>query len=293
MLKRIRKATIIISTSIVTLSVVSCGSDNSGEKKAGNTDTAVSDNKRIDSLSATKKSKIDFKFATAVANMPSPFEVILDVTSTQVPYKSDLLNPASNAEYYITPYKKAVNLGAYGIDLAYINFYGKYADMLTDFNTIQGISKDLNINALFDQFAERFKTNSNNKDSIIKILDDLYDKTDAYLKKNANYLVASHILAGAVIETNYLSINLVKGTAQTKDNAAFFEKIFNENLFIYELINLFGEYTDKDSKELLTEMKMYRDSYNAVIKSATDLTPENMEKASKLITGLRNNMVKK
>ena len=271
----------------------SCG-NNTGEQPASTKDSAATnDSKRIDSLTTEKKQSIEFKFATTEANLPAPFQVVKDITGFQATYKPELLNPTTNVDYYVTTFKKEVNMGVYGIDLAYVNFYGQNQELLHYFVTIQKIAKDLNFDKVFDNFSERFKTNSGNKDSVVQIVDNVFEQSDAYLKKNEKYLGASHILAGALIEINYLSLNMLKDTKKTPENGKFFDKVYEENLYIYHVIKLFEDYTDADSKALLSSLKAYRKSYDERIKSAADLTPENINKAVALINGVRTSLVKK
>ncbi len=272
-------------------SVVSSCNNSGGEKATGVADTALSDAKRIDSLTSQKKKDIDFKFATLEANLPSPFDVVNDLYNYKAAFKKELLNPTGNAEKYVTAYKKETNFGVYGVDLAYINFYGQNQEMLSYYSTIQKLAQDLNLASVFDVYAERFKANSNNHDSVVAIVDNVFTATDAFLNKNDKYLVASHVIAGSIIEVNYLSLNLLKDIKRTPDNDKFFVKVFNENLALYHLINLFEKYTDKDSQALLAAMKDYRKSYDEVIKSAADLTPDNIDKAVKLINTLRNKLI--
>ncbi len=290
----VKVSSAIVSVFFATLAVgnlTSCKNGNS-DKAANTADTSLSDAKRIDSLTSQKKKEIDFKFATLEANIPSPFDVVNDLHGYNAPFKKELLNPESNVEKYASTFKKEVNFGIYGIDLAYINFYGQNQDMMKYFTTIQKIAEDLNIDKVFDGFAERFKANSENHDSVVTIVDNVFNATDDYLNKNDRYLVASHVIAGSVIEVNYLSLNLIKDFKRGADNEKLFVKVFNENLAIYHMINLFEKFTDKDSKELLASMKTYRTAYDGIIKSAADLTPENINKAIVLIDEMRNKVTK-
>ncbi len=280
----------VVCVSVISSVFTSCNNAE-GDKNKQTSDTALADSKRIDSLSAQKKKDIDFKFATLEANLPSPFDVVNDLYSYKAPFKNELLDPTANAEKYVTPYKKEVAFGLYGVDLAYINFYGQNQEMLAYYNTVQKLAQDLNINSVSDGFAERFKANANNHDSVVAIVDNVFSATDAYLNKNDKYLTASHVIAGAIIEVNYLSLNLLKDMPRTADNEKFYTKVFNENLALYHLINLYEKYTDKDSKSLLEAMKAYRQSYDGVIKSAADLTPANIAKATTLINTLRNKLI--
>jgi hypothetical protein len=283
------------ASSLAFASLILLGScqGNSGDKTGGSKDSTSSVPAKADSAVSQKKENIAFKFATAEANLPAPFEVVKDITGYQAPYKADLLNPTGNADFYITSFKKEVNMGIYGIDLAYVNFYGQNQELLHYFVTIQKIAKELNFDKVFDDYSARFKSNSGNKDSVVSIVDNVFESSDAYLKKNDKFLPASHIMAGALIEINYLSLNLLKETKRTPDNGKFFDKVYQENLYIYHLIKLLEEYTDADSKALLAGLKDYRTAYDAKIKSAADLTPENISTVTDLIGKLRNGLTKK
>ncbi|MBK9400025.1 MAG: hypothetical protein IPN36_03955 [Bacteroidetes bacterium] len=261
------------------------------EQSQQDAEVLLSDSLRIDSLSKEKKELIDFKFFTSLANLPSPFEVVNDLSKYKAPFKAELLNPASNTEKYLLSYKKEINFGVLGVDLAYINFYNQNQKTVQYFLAVQSLAKDLNIESVFNQYAERYQSNSDNQDSLVSIVDNIFNETDAYLRENDRYLVASHIMAGAIIEVNFISINLLKEIPKTAENAVLYEKIYNENLGIFHLINLYEEYTDKDSKELLVNMKSYKKEYDSIIKSPDDLTPANIDKAIVLITKLRSGLV--
>ncbi len=283
----------IVSAIVVApLLLLSSCQNGTGDKTTGSKDSA-SVAAKPDSALMQKKSEIEFKFATAEANLPAPFEVVRDITGYQAEYKPDLLNPNSNADNYVSTFKKEVNMGIYGIDLAYVNFYGKNQELLSYFVTIQKLAKDLSFDKVFDDYTDRFKNNSGNKDSIVRIIDNVFQSSDAYLKKNDKFQSASHIMAGALIEINYLSLNLLKDTKRTPDNSKFFDKVYQENLYIYHLMKLLEEYKDADSKALLAELKNYSKEYDSKIKAAADLTPENIGKVAGLITSLRNNLTKK
>ncbi len=279
-----------IGLSVAILGLSACG--NSGENKAEAPKDSVAAAPKTDTVNATKKKAIEYKFATVEANFPSPFEIVNDLYNYQAPFRKDLLNPASNADKYISSFKKEVGFGVYGIDMAYINFYGQNQEMLSYYSVIQKLSRDLNMDKVFDMYIDRFKSNANNKDSVITIIDNVFNETDKYLRKNDRIVAASHLLAGALIELNYLSLNLLKDLKKTPENTPFFEKVYSENLYIYHLIKLYEEYTDKDSKELLASLKDYRKSYDEIIKTSADLTPEKIAQATALLNKVRAGLIK-
>ena len=62
----------------------------------------------------------DFKFSFTLANLPSPLDVINTVYNTEVAFDNTLLNPTDNSEKYISAFRKSLNYGIYGVDMAYI-----------------------------------------------------------------------------------------------------------------------------------------------------------------------------
>ena len=180
---------------------VNTSCNNAGQKASGGDSTSVK-NKQLDSALNAKKEQISFKFQTMEVNLPDHLDVVRDISSHQVLFKQELTNPANSVEFYTTAFKKEVNMGIYGVDIMYVNFYSKNQDLLNYFNTIQKLAKDLNFDNVFNRFADRFKSHSNEKDTVINIVDSVFNEVDNYLNKNDRYISASHIFAGSLIEVN-------------------------------------------------------------------------------------------
>src|SRR5689334_2928338 len=214
--------------------LISCGGSNQQAETNGKDSTAM----REDTMSKETKDLVDFKFFFTIANLPSPIEIISAIYNNQVPYNSDLLNSTDNADNYNTSSKKAINYGIYGIDMAYTAFYGQNQNMLDYYTTAKKVSRDLGVGETFDNFTESFRANEGNKDSLVRIIDRAYVETDKYLKANNRYIVATLVISGAIIEAQYLSVELMRNRDKTPDNAGIFTKIFNNKLYNQNLISL-------------------------------------------------------
>jgi hypothetical protein len=244
--------------------------------------------------SATQKAEemLDFKFFYTIANLPSPMEMINSIYQNKVPFNKDLLNSPENASKYSTGFKKAVNYGIYGIDMAYAAFYGQNQDLLDYYSTTKKMAEKLNVQETFDNFTSSFMDNEQNKDSLVKIIDRAYAETDNYLRSNRRVEVASHVLAGSIIETMYLSVELIKNDTRSSANAALFEKVYQEKLYLDNLINLFSDLTKyPSSANLLVQLKSIKKVFDQ-IKSSEELTKENMALLSQAVSAVRNDMVK-
>src|SRR5436190_7062957 len=280
------------SLSVFTLSgliifLIACGGSNQQTETNGVDSTAM----REDTMSKETKELVDFKFFFTIANLPSPIEIISAIYNNEVPYNSDLLNSTDNSDNYNTSSKKAVNYGVYGIDMAYTAYYGQNQNMLNYYTTAKKVSEQLGVGETFDKFTESFRTNEGNKDSLVKIIDRAYVETDKYLKANNRYIVATHVITGAIIEAQYLSVELMKNREKTRENAGIYEKIFNNKLYIQNLLSLMQEMkSDPDVARLFTQLENLKKSYDE-IKSVEDLNKDSLTKLSAELNKIRKGII--
>jgi hypothetical protein len=245
-----------------------------------------------DSTAELAHERLEFKFFYTIANLPSPMEMINAIYNNKVPFNKDLLNPPSKASEYSSGYKKAVNYGIYGIDMAYAAFYGQNQDLLDYYSTTKKMAEKLNVQETFDKFTSSFMDNEQNRDSLVKIIDRAYTETDSYLRSNRRVEVASHVLAGSVIEVQYLSVELLKNETRTNANKELYEKIYNGKLYIDNLVSLFSDLTKyPSSSALLEQLKSIKTVFDQ-IKDPEDLTKERMQQLSSVIAPVRLDMTK-
>ncbi|MCC7231390.1 MAG: hypothetical protein IT242_00455 [Bacteroidia bacterium] len=253
----------------------------------------VTDTTRMiqDTMSAKTKELIDFKFFYTIANLPSPMEIISAIYQNNVPFNKDLLNPTTNESRYNTTFKKAINYGVYGIDMAYAAFYGQNQDLLSYYATTRKVAERLNVQETFDAFTESFQENSGNRDSLVKMIDRAYSETDSYLRNNNRLLDATHVLAGAIIEVQYLSLELMKNLNRTPANEPVFEKIYNQKLYVENLISLLTELKkNPETAKLLAGVEELKKSYDTLT-SPADLTRDKLEQLSVAVAKVRTNLI--
>ena len=127
-----------------------------------------------DSAALQAQERLEFKFFYTIANLPSPMEMINAIYNNKVPFNKDILNPPSKASEYSSGFKKAVNYGIYGIDMAYAAFYGQNQDLLDYYSTSKKMAEKLNVQETFDKFTSSFMDNEQNRDSLVRIIDRAY-----------------------------------------------------------------------------------------------------------------------
>ena len=277
----------IFSILLMSSLIFSCGSGSQDSDSSGVDSTKMNE----DTMSEKTKEMVDFKFFYTIANLPSPIEIIGSIYNNQVPYNKELLNSSDNESNYNTSYKKAINYGVYGIDMAYTAFYGQNQNLLDYYSTAKKISDKLGIGETFDKFTESFRANEGNKDSLVRIIDRAYDETDKYLKNNNRYITATHIITGAILEAQYLSVELMKNREHTPENEQIFEKIFNNKLYVRNLISLMEEIKkDPDTGKLLVQLQELNKIYDT-IKTSADLNKDALAKLSEALGKIRAGVI--
>ncbi len=266
--------------------LVSCSGNKNNSEGNQTTDSALM---AADTMPYNKKA--DFKLSFTIANLPSPLEVINTVYSTQVPFDNTLLNPTDNSDKYMSAYKHAINYGIYGVDMAYIAYYGNKQDLYDYYSTAKKLAGTLALEKTFEKFTDRFKENSDNKDSVMVIVDEAYAETDKYLRTNDRLMIASYIIAGSFMESVYISSSLMKNQDRTAKFSGTFDKIYEQKLVLNNLAELFKEFKDKDSAELESDLQNIKKVYDGLTDPAM-INKETLQRISAAVGAARNKAIK-
>jgi len=216
----------------------------------------------------------EFEFTTLVGNIHSPLEIIGILPKTNVVFDKKFVNPTENENKYTTTTRKALNYGVYLVDLVYLSTNDQTSSLKSFFMTSRNLAKSLECAETFDRIAgSRAEKNIDKKDSINKIMDQLFADMDKYLKSNERLLVSTQILVGSWVESQYITVNALKGVTRAKENEALFQKLGQQNFTIDKLNEIFKEF--KNEKEFVPVMngvqelgKIYSQIHNGQIDAA-------------------------
>lgn len=155
-------------------------------------------------LDSTKTNLVSV--AGKLFSIPSPVQTAVLIKKTDAPYHRERLSDASNASNYSTNVEKALNLGVYGIDMAYASLYDDSQTSLKYFKAVEGLADQLEVKgAINPELVKRLGSNVGNADSLLFLSGRFYEATDIYLKENERYDLAGLVLTGAWVETVYLT----------------------------------------------------------------------------------------
>ncbi len=278
---------VLYFSALVTL--VSCGG--SKETAPVSEATEAKSDSAVSPASQPENELADFKFHMTIANIPSPFEIIDMLPKSGIAFDKGLLNSTENLSKYQTSTKKGLNYGVYVVDLIYLSSNEQYSEVKKYFVTSRDLAQKLDAGDSFNRIAgSRVEQNIDNKDSINHVMDAVYAETDNYLRSNARLLSATQILTGSWIESQFITISLLKHAEKNKNNELLYQKVFEQNIHAESLVKLLAEFEkEKDFKGLITEIKELAAMYKE-IKSA-DIPMASIEKISNKLNSIRNKMV--
>ncbi|MES2567503.1 MAG: hypothetical protein V4565_11585 [Bacteroidota bacterium] len=274
----------------ITFSVlmVSCG-DKPSEEIAEEVTTETPK----DTTPITVNEETKFKFDFAIANIPSPVGSVNELSSWGVDYNNGLLvdskkQLAANSEFH-----KAVALGIYNIDMSYAMVNNKGEDVLKYMKTVVKTSEELGLKGAVDQMVgKRAEKNLGNKDSLLAILDEIFIKSDSYLRTNERVYTASAVFAGSWVESLYLTCKIAESINDPANKEKAYKHLWDQRFYLKNLTELLNDYKDKkECAALNDELKKIHADID-VIKDPKNMKDAEFKKISEKIFALRNSLMK-
>ena len=257
---------------LVTLSfaalLVSCGGNSSKPETA----EVKTDTVQKEVQTQPTNDLADFQFHVLVINVPSPLEIITFLPKAGLPFNKSLVNATENETKYTTTTKKGLNYGAYIVDLVYLSTNEQFSEVKTYFKTSRNLAQSLGCAESFDNIAgSRLESNIDKKDTINKVIDQIYTEMDGYLRSNDRLLTATQILVGSWIESQYITVGLIKDQAKNKDNEILFQKVAQQNFTSQKLVELLKEYEkEKDFKVIIAGVSELDKLYSSIKNGEVD-----------------------
>lgn len=283
------KKILTLGVTITTILLTACG----GNKEA---ETATTDTAQTAASAAPESSvdeMVDFKFHYLTANIPSPMELVDALPKAGIPFSKDVLNATESESKYNTSLQKAINFGIYSVDMAYLTTNEEFSMVKSYLNTSRNLAKSLDLTETFDKVVgNRLSQNSENKDSLKKVIDEAYYEVDNYMRNNERALAATQMLTGSWIESQFITLSLIKDVAKNEKNSMLFDKVFEQKRHLASLVSLLKEYEkEKAFKPVIDQIYELNNQY-ASMQFEDASNKEFLNKLASSVAKIRNGLVK-
>jgi hypothetical protein len=216
-------------------------------------------------------------------DIPPPIQQVQLLQQAGASYDRSILNPLENISKYSITNSKALNLGVYGADLSYAAVFNQPQDVMFYLSASQRLADELNIKGDFNaDIMKRLEKDGGNKDSLLKIVSDVYRKSNASLKENDQSHLSALVVAGSFIEAMYIATQVAKNV---KDKEAIYARIGDFKGTLNNLVALITTAYDSDFSNILSDLRSLKTIYDE--SPDKKLSGEQMQKITKQIKAIR------
>ena len=158
------------------------------------------------------------KLDREIFSLPSPVQTAILLQKNAVQYNEGLVNGVNAESRYLNRTQKALNMGVYGADLAYLSNFNN-TQLKNDYlRVVEKIATDMDIRNHIDQsLIDRFALNIDNRDSIYSLNAELFNSVDRYLKESGESHIAALILTGGWVEGMHITLGSAMSNAEIRN----------------------------------------------------------------------------
>jgi len=249
------------ASTVITL-LFACGNETSN-KEILTVDTTTVLN---DSSDDTNLNRVEM----VISDIPFPFEILENLKAANVNFDQKAMNPVSNAPKYNQYNSKALNLGIYGADLAYVVTYEQFQQIGPYVKNAKKLADDLNIPFAFNQeMLDKYNRFKNNKDSLTQVVYDSYSEVDKSLKGDERVGIAALVVTGSWLEGLYVSTKTFVNTEKNDKNKDLYKTISGQKKSLGIVVKLLNEYKkDPFIAKLIEDLKDITSEYDNVTDNA-------------------------
>ena len=257
MIKKHLSLNAFLSICVSSLFLVACGGNENKTENKAPLETGASELTNKDEFFKDREQALKQIFFS----IPAPIEMADMIKDAGFSFDKNVLNPVEKVNKYINEENLAINLGIYAADLSYSTVFDQKQESVNYLSASKTLASALGIDgALDEQFMERVQRNQNNRDSLISYVTQSYQNVNAYLKEGKRTDVSALIIAGAWVETLYLSTQY----AGKKGEKAMRQRVAEQTYSLNQLVNYLNLFATSNRvnqmKEDLIKLQMiYKD----------------------------------
>jgi hypothetical protein len=220
--------------------------------------------------------------------MPTAYEVTTCINSAGAAFVFGITNPVGNAEKYLTSAQKALNVGIYGADLAYVSVYNQEQETRNYLQVLHKLTSLLDINTNFNgELVKKVEDNIDNKDTVIDIVTRSFHDTYNFLVNNGQDDISLFVLTGAWVEGMYVTTYLATTSARTEE---ILNVIVEQKAPLATLLGLLEGTQNEELQSLRAELATLADAL--ALPEGTKFSLDNALAFREQIEKLRNTLVK-
>ncbi len=224
-----------------------------------------------------------------IYSMPAPSDIAsMLIDDPSLDFNPELLNSIDNSEKYTNNMSRALNLGIYTADLAYASFYEQNQISKSYFVVTKEMAQELGVaNSLDEKHLKMLSESKLDKKLLMRIINESFMNTDAYLTENGRQEVMTIIILGGWIEAEYIATAFTNGSADFKPDLT--QRILDQGISV-ELMHKIFENVKEGNK--LFELKGDIDKIKVVYdKLNENLSDANLSELCELIKTIRNKYI--
>lgn len=237
----------------LTFWLVSCGSNNAGEKKEEIKDTTV-----VKETVKAEEPTDDVSYS-----LPSPAQIAQILKKSGLKFFPGITNKTEGVNYSGgSTTVKAINLGVYSADLSYCVINKQKEESKKYFKTCKDLAAELGLGQAFDmnQMVKRLENNLDKEDSLLNLLSEVQMNSDNILEENGRMFISVVSFAGAWVESMYIGMQVnVKERNTDLDHRLVEQMAIGEN--IIKALNA-NSSKDPGIAAIAEDMKSLVDIYN-------------------------------
>jgi hypothetical protein len=224
-----------------------------------------------------------------IADIPVPFSLLNQVAEAGLPFHREFLNPETNVANYSTAEAKAINIGIYGSDIAYIIAFERLSESGSYLKTIRQLTDEVVIPTAFDESSmKRYEIHAANQDSMQSMIYDSYVRIDSTLQSNERFALATLVVTSGWVESLYLTTQQIGNQERTETNKLLFDILGDQQEHTDNILSMLSMFPqDSMMTSLATEVNELK------LKSspATEYTVEELANVTQHIAAMRNKLI--
>ncbi len=240
--------------------------------------------KEIKKVEMEQVETIEGQIESNVYPLPTSAEVINMLKDLEVGYIFGITNPVSNSKRYFSSISKSINLGVFGADLSYATLYNIQQEVINYLDAIRILANELNMAQIYDEtLYDKIKLNFDNRDELVKILTEAFEKTYAYLSDNQQQSLALLVVGGAWVEGMYLTTHVSEAAYQV---AGISRNLLEQKKSFEFYLEITKPYeNDPALNDFLMKLEPIKTVYKDLGTSLTEQNIKDITKAIELVRG--------